>query len=61
MTLDQLIQEAKEARKISPLGGDTVVYICLLDLEYIPVEYTDLDIDQSGAVFLIEDASLPRR
>lgn len=53
-TIDTMIEALKKMREESPLKGDTCVYVCLPEVDYIPLDEMKLDKDPSGgAVVLI--------
>lgn len=55
MNVDELISKLQALRSESRLGGDTVVVLCLPNIEYAPVSSVDLDrLDPDGATISIE-------
>ena len=54
LTIDDLIVRLEAAKKVSKLGGNTVVHLCEDFREYVPISDTVLDEDQDGAVFLLK-------
>ena len=54
LTINQAIAKLQAAASSNnPIGGDAVVYLCITDLEYIPVTDLKLDADENGAVMLV--------
>jgi len=53
MTIDEAIAKLTELKGKSKLGGETVLCVCLPDIEYIEVDDIKVDNDQHGAIALM--------
>jgi len=61
MTLDNLLDQLIDLRKTSPLGGKTVVHVCLVDsgIEYLLPKRVRVETDADGAMVVL-DIGAPR-
>lgn len=57
LTLDDAIEQLTKLRKESPLGGQTVVHVCLLnsEIEYLQPKRIRLETDPSGGAMIVLD------
>ena len=53
ITIDQDIDQLQVIAAQSPLGGDTVVCVCISGIEYQPVSEIKMDRSQDGAIALV--------
>ena len=62
MTIDQMIDELKVLRLNSPVGGETVVHICIPDYPYLPLSRMlgDFDYRDKSGVVIIKSGELDK-
>lgn len=53
LTIDEAIDQLQVIAAQSPLGGDTVVCVCISGIEYQPVSEIKMDRSQDGAIALV--------
>jgi len=53
ITIDNMIEAMEILKTKSPLGGNTVVYICIPEEEYKEINLINMEADNDGAVALI--------
>lgn len=53
VTIDDALRQLNRMRLESQLGGDTVLHICLPEVEYMSVRQLKLEQDNDGAVVLV--------